>query len=256
MERMNRPFTLFTEASINLADDEKLMRLMVEANFNMVFVGLETPNEASLAECGKSQNRERDLVAAVRKLQSHGLQVQGGFIVGFDSDPHTIFEDQIRFIQKSGIVVAMVGLLNALPGTKLYRRLKKENRLFKNFTGDNTDCSINFASRMDNETLMNGYRRIVSTIYSPKQYYERIKVFLKEYRPLYRQRFRPRFGHFIAFIKSLWVLGVVAKGKRYFWRFLAWTLAKRPRSLPISITLAIYGLHFRKIVERYAGASV
>lgn len=256
MKRMNRPFSLFTEASINLADDEELMQLMVEANFNMVFVGLETPNEASLAECGKFQNKERDLVAAVRKLQSHGLQVQGGFIVGFDSDPHTIFEDQISFIQRSGIVVAMVGLLNALPGTKLYRRLKKENRLLTDFSGDNTDCSINFISRMDNETLMNGYKRIVSTIYAPKQYYERVKVFLREYRPLQRQRSRPQIGHFVAFVKSLWVLGVVAKGKRYFWRFLGWTLARHPRSLPISITLAIYGFHFRKIVERYAGASV
>jgi radical SAM superfamily enzyme YgiQ (UPF0313 family) len=253
---MNRPFSLFTEASINLVDDEELMQLMVEANFNMVFVGLETPNEASLAECGKFQNQERDLVAAVRKLQSHGLQVQGGFIVGFDSDPHTIFEDQIRFIQRSGIVVAMVGLLNALPGTKLYRRLKKENRLLMDFSGDNTDCSINFISKMDNETLMNGYKRIVSTIYAPKQYYERIKVFLKEYRPLQRQRSRPQIWHFVAFVKSLWVLGIEAKGKRYFWRFLAWTLARRPRSLPISITLAIYGFHFRKIVERYAGAPV
>jgi radical SAM superfamily enzyme YgiQ (UPF0313 family) len=256
MKRMNRPFTLFTEASINLADDEELMQLMAEANFNMVFVGLETPNEASLAECGKFQNKERDLVAAVRKLQSHGLQVQGGFIVGFDSDPHTIFEDQISFIQRSGIVVAMVGMLNTLPGTKLYRRLKKENRLLANFSGDNTDCSINFVSKMDNETLMNGYKRIVNTIYAPKQYYERIKVFLKEYRPLQRQSSHPQIGHFLAFVKSLWVLGMVAKGKRYFWRFLAWTLAKRPRSLPISITLAIYGFHFRKIVERYAGASV
>jgi len=256
MKRRNRPFSLFTEASINLADDEELIHLMVEANFGMVFVGLETPNEASLAECGKFQNRERDLVAAVRKLQSHGLQVQGGFIVGFDSDPHTIFEDQIHFIQKSGIVVAMVGLLNALPGTKLYRRLKNENRLLMNFSGDNTDCSLNFISRMDTETLMNGYKRIVSTIYTPKQYYERIKVFLKQYKPLRRQRSRPQIGHFVAFIKSLWVLGIEAKGRRYFWRFLAWTLARRPRSLPISITLAIYGFHFRKIVERYAGAPV
>ena len=256
MKMRKKPFSLFTEASINLADDEELMQLMGEANFNMVFVGLETPNEASLAECGKFQNKGRDLVAAVRKLQSHGLQVQGGFIVGFDSDPHTIFEDQIRFIQKSGIVVAMVGLLNALPGTKLYRRLKKENRLLMEFSGDNTDCSINFISRMDIETLMNGYKSIVNTIYAPKQYYERIKVFLKEYRPRQRQRFRPQIGHFVAFVKSLWVLGIEAKGKRYFWRFLAWTLARRPQSLPISITLAIYGFHFRKIVERYASVPV
>ena len=252
MKQKNYPFSLFTEASINLADDDELVRLMVEANFNMVFVGLETPNEASLAECGKFQNRKRDLIAAVRKLQSHGLQVQGGFIVGFDSDPHTIFEDQISFIQKSGIVVAMVGLLSALPGTKLYRRLKAENRLLRGFTGDNTDCSINFIPKMNLETLMNGYRRIINTIYAPKQYYERIKEFLKEYKPLQRKRFRPQFGHFIAFARSLWVLGIKEKGKMYFWRLLAWTLTRCPRSFPLSVTLAIYGFHLRKVVERYA----
>ena len=119
MKKKKYPFALFTEASINLSDDEKLMRLMVEANFNAVFVGIETPNEESLAECGKFQNKNRDLVASVRKLQNHGLEVQGGFILGFDSDPHSIFEDQISFIQRSGIVTAMVGLLNAPPGKTL-----------------------------------------------------------------------------------------------------------------------------------------
>jgi len=130
MKARKYPFHLFTEASINLADDEELMQLMVDAGFNTVFIGIETPNEESLVECNKSQNQNRDLVASVKKIQNHGFEVQGGFIVGFDSDPLSIFKSQISFIQKSGIVTAMVGLLNAPAGTRLYQRLKEENRLF------------------------------------------------------------------------------------------------------------------------------
>jgi len=137
------PFAFSTEASLNLADDEELMQLMVEAGFNTAFIGIETPNEESLAECNKLPNKNRDLVASVKKIQNHGLEVQGGFIVGFDSDPLSIFKSQISFIQKSGIVTAMVGLLNAPRGTRLYQRLKQENRLLKGFSGDNTDCSLN-----------------------------------------------------------------------------------------------------------------
>ena len=256
MKGKRYPFPLFTEASVNLSDDEELMRLMFEANFNMVFVGIETPNEESLAECGKFQNRNRDLVASVKKLQNHGLEVQGGFIVGFDNDPHTIFENQISFIQRSGIVTAMVGLLNAPRGTKLYRRLKGENRLLRDFSGDNTDCSMNFIPRMNYETLINGYRGILSTIYAPKQYYERTTTFLKEYRPRVGNAVRPQFEHLMAFAKSIWFLGLKEKGRRYYWRLLAWTLVRRPRLFPLSVTLAIFGFHFRKVVAAYTKASV
>jgi len=256
MKGKRYPFPLFTEASVNLSDDEELMRLMVEANFNMVFVGIETPNEESLVECGKFQNRNRDLVASVKKLQNYGLQVQGGFIVGFDNDAHAIFESQISFIQRSGIVTAMVGLLNAPRGTKLYRRLKGENRLLRDFSGDNTDCSMNFIPRMDYETLINGYRRIISTIYAPKEYYERSTTFLKEYRPRVGNAVRPQFEHLMAFAKSIWFLGLKEKGRRYYWRLLAWTLVRRPRLFPLSVTLAIFGFHFRKVVEGYTKASV
>ncbi len=187
MKEKGYPFAFSTEASINLADDEELMRLMVKAGFNTVFVGIETPNEESLAECNKFTNINRDLVASVKKMQNQGLEVQGGFIVGFDSDPLSIFKSQISFIQRSGIVTAMVGLLNAPPGTRLYQHLKKENRLLKNSSGDNTDCSINFIPKMNYETLINGYKHILYTIYSPKQYYERVKTFLKAYKPQKRR---------------------------------------------------------------------
>ena len=125
--------TLFTEVSVNLADDEELMQLMVQAGFSKVFVGIETPNEASLSECDKKQNTSRDLIATVKTIQNHGFEVMGGFIVGFDNDPASIFKTQINFIQKSGIVTAMVGLLNAPKGTRLYQRLKRENRLTRKY---------------------------------------------------------------------------------------------------------------------------
>src|SRR5512133_3338759 len=154
-----------TEASINLADDPELLKLMVEAGFDTVFVGIETPNEASLTECSKSQNKGRDLVESGKQLQRAGLQVQGGFIVGFDNDSPTIFQQQIDFIQKSGIVTAMVGLLQAPIGTRLYYRMQKEDRLVNAFSGDNVDGSTNIIPSMGLETLQKGYREILSHIY-------------------------------------------------------------------------------------------
>jgi radical SAM superfamily enzyme YgiQ (UPF0313 family) len=251
MEEKKYPFSLLTEASINLADDEELMQLMVKAGFDTAFIGIETTNEESLAECGKSQNKNRDMVAAVKKLQNAGLQVHGGFIVGFDNDPISTFENQINFIQKSGIVTAMVGLLNAPPGTRLYQRLKKENRLVKDFSGNNTDCSMNFIPKMNHETLLNGYKNILNTIYSPKKYHERVKNFLSEYKPRAGKVFKPRLEHISAFIQTMWFLGLKEKGRRYYWRLLGWTLLKHPRSFEMSVTLAIYGFHFRKVVETY-----
>jgi len=250
-EERKYAFALSTQASINLADDEELMRLMVKAGFNQVFVGIETPNEESLAECNKLLNKGRDLAGLVKKIQNHGLQVQGGFIVGFDSDPVSIFKSQISFIQRSGIVTAMVGLLNAPRGTRLYQRLKKENRLLRGSSGDNTDCSLNFIPKMNYETLINGYKHIVSTIYSSKQYYERIKTFLKEYKPMKRKRIpRLQLYHLKGFIKSMWFLGIKERGRKYYWKFFVSTLLRHPRSFPLSIRLTVYGFHFRKVAEK------
>jgi len=248
------PFWLNTEASINLADDEELMRLMVMAGFDAVFVGIETPNEESLAECNKHQNRDRDLVASVKKIQNHGLQVQGGFILGFDSDPVSIFKSQINFIQKSGIVTAMVGLLNAPRGTKLFQRLKMENRLLENISGDNTDCSMNFIPKMDRETLINGYEHILTTIYSPKQYYKRVKILLKEYKPQRKKRASQlQFWHIWAFARSMWFLGIKDRERGHYWRFFVSILLRQPRSFPISMELAICGFHFRMVVRKCIG---
>ncbi len=156
-----------TELSINLVDDPVLIKLMVDAGFDTVFIGIETPNEGSLSECNKNQNKGRDLVESVKVLQRAGLQVQGGFIVGFDNDSPTIFQQQVDFIQKSGIVTAMVGLLQAPLGTPLYERMENEDRLVDNFSGDNVDGTTNIIPKMGLDTLRNGYRKILQQIYSP-----------------------------------------------------------------------------------------
>ena len=249
-EEKKHPFSFFTEASINLADDEELMRLMSEAGFDMVFVGIESPNEESLIECNKLQNKNRDLLAAVKKMQSYGLQVQGGFIVGFDSDPLSIFKSQIDFIQKSGIVTAMVGVLMAPPETRLYKRLQKENRLLVGGTGDNTDGSTNFIPKMGHETLASGYKHVIDTIYAPKQYYERIKTFLNEYKPGNKGKLNISLLYIAAWIRSMWVLGVKEKGRIHYWNLVAWTLLKKPKTYPLSMTLAVQGFHFRKVAEK------
>jgi len=252
MEEKKRPFSFFTEASINLADDEELMRLMSEAGFDQVFVGIESPNEESLVECNKLPNKNRDLLTSVKKIQNYGLEVQGGFIVGFDSDPVSIFKSQIDFIQKSGIVTAMVGVLVALPETRLYKRLKRENRLLVDGTGtgDNTDGSTNFIPKMGYEALARGYKQVVDTIYAPKQYYERIRIFLREYKPSDKGKFKISPFHIIVLIRSLWILGVEEKGRIHYWKLFVWTLLKKPKSFQLSLMLAAQGFHFRKVAGK------
>lgn len=244
------PFAFSTEVSINLADDETLLNLMSQAGFDRVFVGIETPNEESLTECNKNHNMKRDLISSVNVLQQHGLEVQGGFIVGFDSDPLTIFRNQVSFIQQSGIVTAMVGLLNAPRGTKLYRRLKSENRLLERFTGNNTDCSLNFVPRMNHETLIRGYQQLLLQIYAPKQYYERVRTFLGEYRPNKKNNRTMSRGYIRAFFQSLWLLGFKEKGRRHFWRFFLESVMIRPKLFQTSMYHAIIGLHFRRVAEQ------
>ena len=240
--------TFNTEVSINLADDPELMRLMAEAGFNTVFVGIETPNEESLAECSKIQNKNRDLVQSVKRLQRAGLQVQGGFIVGFDSDSPSIFQQQIDFIQMSGIVTAMVGLLQAPPGTRLYERMKGEGRLQGEMTGDNVDGSTNIIPKMGLETLRQGYKKVLSQIYSPKLYYARVKTFLREYQPP-KVSFYLEPQYILALLRSIYQLGIKGSERVQYWKLVFWTLFRKPRLFPTAITLAIYGFHFRRVSE-------
>jgi radical SAM superfamily enzyme YgiQ (UPF0313 family) len=248
MKEKNTPFTLNTEASVNLADDPELMDLMRKANFNCVFVGIETPEEESLLSCGKVQNTGKNLEEKVRVLQHNGLQVQGGFIVGFDTDTGKTFDNMIKFIQKSGIVTAMVGLLSALPETRLYKRLQEAGRLLKMPTGDNTDFTMNFLPTMDREKLMEGYKKVLNSIFSPKNYYNRIITFLKEYEKAAVETKLTVGAKIQALFKAVWKLGIWGKGKLYFWKLFFWTLFKRPQLLPEAITLAIYGFHYRRII--------
>jgi len=243
-----RGVVFYTEASINLADDEALMRMMVAAGFDQVFIGIETPEEASLTECNKRQNQSRDLVADVKRIQRAGLQVQGGFIIGFDNDSATIFQRQIDFIQKSGIVTAMVGLLQAVPGTKLHERLHRQGRLLGRTTGDNVDGTTNFVSRMKRETLCDGYRRLMDYIYSPGPYYRRIRTLLREFRaPRRSSALTPQ--NIGAFLGASVRLGVIGRERFHFWGLLLWTCYRRPKLMPMAVTLSIYGFHFRKCCE-------
>jgi radical SAM superfamily enzyme YgiQ (UPF0313 family) len=252
MKKKKYPFNFLTEVSINLADDEDLMRLMVRAGFKSVFVGIETVDEDSLSECNKLQNKNRDMLLCVKKIQRMGLQVQGGFIVGFDSDTPQIFGRMIRFIQESGIVTAMVGLLNAPRKTKLYQRLQLEGRISSEFNGNNTDMSINFVPKMNTTTLLSGYQEIVSTIYSPKHYYQRIANFLKEYTPVKLGKPRISFQNIGAFFKANLRLGLLGRERLFYWKLFFWSLTKKPQVFPLAISMSIYGFHFRKVFEQYA----
>jgi radical SAM superfamily enzyme YgiQ (UPF0313 family) len=245
-----KSFHFSTEVSINLADDKQLMRQMVEAGFDAVFVGIETPEEDSLAECSKLQNKNRNLVEDVKNIQRMGLEVQGGFIVGFDHDQPSVFQKQIDFIQQSGIVTAMVGMLQAFPGTRLYDRLKKEGRLRGDTSGDNVDGTTNIIPVMNLETLRNGHKRILQFIYATGPFYQRIKTFLREYKPT-KRRGRLRFVHLIAFVRSSFRFGVFSRERVHYWKLLLWTFIKRPRLVSKAITLVIYGHHYQKIYQRY-----
>jgi len=244
--KMGLPFS--TELSINLADDAELMRLLVEAGFTTVFVGIETPNDAGLSECSKGQNRGRDLVESVKRLQRAGLQVQGGFVVGFDSDSSAIFQQQVDFIQMSGIVTAMVGLLQAPLGTRLYERMQRAGRLVGEMTGDNVDGSTNIVPEMGIEPLRQGYHWLLGQIYSPQLYYARVRTFLREYRAP-QVSLRLEREHVMAFFRSVYQLGIRGKERAQYWGLLFWALFRRPRLFPLAVTLAIYGFHCRLVTE-------
>jgi radical SAM superfamily enzyme YgiQ (UPF0313 family) len=238
-----------TEASVNLADDAELLDLMAGSGFSSVFLGIETPVAASLEECQKVQNVHGDLAEKVRTIQRAGLEVKGGFIIGFDHDPREIFELQFDFIQRTGIASAMVGLLSALPKTQLYQRLLGEGRLDTSTTGNNTEAVLNFIPKLDREFLIDGYRRLMAALYEPSTYYLRVLVFLREYRPR-GPRLRPTWRDVRALVQSLWVMGVWHHGRRAFWKYLATVLVRHPRKLPPAIKLAIHGFHYRMVAER------
>jgi radical SAM superfamily enzyme YgiQ (UPF0313 family) len=243
-----RPFTFFTEASVNLADDEPLLALMRDAGFTRVFLGIETPVESSLREAQKLQNTKRSLLDSVHRIQNYGMEVMAGFIVGFDHDPDDIFDKQVEFIEESAIPLAMVGLLQALPGTQLYRRLLREGRLIQDGNGNNCDTRLNFIPNMSAERLVTGYRSIMQRLYTQPAYYERVRKFLERFRPAHH---RPRaFADYVAFGRSVVKQGLMTKGRRHYWKFL-WDAATRYRhAFDTAIVLAVMGYHFETLTRR------
>jgi radical SAM superfamily enzyme YgiQ (UPF0313 family) len=249
MQKNKNPFIFTTEASINLADDHELMSMMVKAGFSRVFVGIETPEKASLAECNKIQNHNRDLIQSVKTIQKAGMEVMGGFIVGFDSDSPSVFQNMIDFVQKSGIVSAMVGLLNAPRKTRLYKRLMHEGRITEDFSGDNTNYTLNFIPKMNLQELLKGYHKIIRGIYSTKAYYKRVISFLKHYNPPLKAQTKISFTDVIALFKSMIIIGILNKGRIYYWRLFFWSLFTKPKVFPLAVTYSIYGYHYRKVFK-------
>ena len=250
-ERNGHPFSLLTEASVNLADDDGLLNDMRRAGFRKVFLGIETPVEESLKEAQKSQNRG-NLLESVKKIQSYGMEVMAGFIVGFDNDPDDIFERQINFIRDSAIPLAMVGLLTALPDTQLWRRLEKEGRLLGESTGNNTNTALNFTPKMDPARLVEGYISIMRTIYNPREYYKRVLDSLKRTpKSVAEPTSYNLLGGITAFTRLTVKLGVLDRERREFWRFFAEAAAHHRNKFIEAMRLAALGYHFRKLNEAY-----
>ena len=247
MRNHKHPFTLYTEASLNLAEDKDLLGMMREAHFTRVFLGIETPVEESLKETTKFQNLRMDLLESVKLIQSYGLEVMAGFIVGFDHDPPDVFDRQIAFIREAAIPLSMVGLLTALPNTQLWRRLKTEGRLLKASLGNNTLVDLNFIPRMDTKELLDGYRRILQTIYNPHEYFQRASAFLEQLGQGSRSPLV--FSDFLALLRSLWRQGLLSNYRQEYWKFLVQSLRCHRRHFSKAITLAIMGHHFFELTS-------
>ncbi len=249
MELHGNPFTFYTEASINISDDKELMQLMTKAGFSSVFVGIETPHETSLKECQKVQNINRDLIESVKAIQKNGMEVKGGFIVGFDNDTPDIFQQQIDFIQKSGIISAMIGILNAPTKSRLYQRLKNEGRILNKMTGDNTDATTNLIPKMGEDVLVKGYYDVVRGIYEAKPFYQRIRHFLKDFQPQVKNKTKITYNKLMALIKSIFIIGLYDKDRKYYWQLFFWSLFRRPKVFPLAITYTVFGYHYRRIFK-------
>jgi radical SAM superfamily enzyme YgiQ (UPF0313 family) len=247
-------FNFITEASLNLADDPELMQLMKDAGFQSVFLGIETPDESGLIAANKLQNTRRSLLDSVALIQSYGMQVMGGFILGFDTDREDIFDRMTEFIQKSGIPIAMVGLLQAMPGTQLFRRLWREGRILHAGAGNNTSVSLNFLPRMDATKLMEGYRSVLKQIYSSDAYYKRIKVYLSRIQPTspekrVKQPWITR-ANMRALVTSIVRQGVISRHRWSYWKFFASAVTRYRHSFSTAMTLAVMGHHFQVMTRK------
>ena len=259
-ERNGWPFLFYTEASLNLSEDPGLMTGMREAAFEAVFIGIESPSAEALEGCGKTQNLKGDIVSRVHRVLEHGLDVWGGFIVGFDNDGSDIFDRQIEVIEKAAIPFAMVGVLQALPNTPLESRLREGGRLRPLPMADQFGRT-NFRTVLPESELINGYKRILETIYKPERYLGRVITMmrLKKQTPLLGGRVRPR--HLVWVARALLTQGLLASYRRDYWRFLGEVWRWKPSRLGEAFFQAAAGHHFieytrRVVVPRLAeGAS-
>lgn len=246
------PFDLMTEASVNLADDEPLLTGMVEAGFTSVFLGLETPSLDALAEAGKTQNLKTPLTESVERITAAGLEVMGGFIVGFDSDGPEVFEAQRQFIANSPIPMAMIGPLMALPATDLWNRLEKEGRLRSAGSGNDGDQfgRPNFEPGMDEETLLRGYSDLVASLYTTDAYYDRCEQVLALAPPSPGLRSAdPR--DLLHLARTVWMIGVKSPRRRRFWRLLWVALRTRPEAFSWAVVRAMIGEHLIRYTDEH-----
>ena len=256
-------FDFCTEASLNLADDPELMQLMKDAGFVSVFLGIETPDESGLIASNKLQNTRRSLLDSIATIQSYGMQVMGGFILGFDTDKEDIFDRMVEFIQKSGIPIAMVGLLQAMPGTQLFRRLRREGRILDSDAGNNTGDHLNFLPHMDPARLVEGYRSVLKQIYSCEAYYERVRLYLNRTHPkpgkhlaghrVSRQQWMTA-ANARAFVTSIVRQGVFGRSQWSYWKFLLAASTRYRHCFGTAMTLAVMGYHFQVITRRLSKA--
>jgi tRNA A37 methylthiotransferase MiaB len=248
-ESKSYPFSFNTEASIDLAQDDELLDLMVEAGFNSVFIGVETPDDASLQAIKKTQNLKIDVASGIKKIQRSGMEVTGGFIVGFDTDTEDIFDRQIAFIQEVAMPLAMVGLLMVGPNTQLYRRLRKEGRWVSEPSGNNTHhLHLNFETLIPQEVIIDGYKRVLSEIYSPPRYFERCINLLKRL-PAKVKHARPlQWEHVRALFLSLTRQTASFYGFHYLW-YLLRAIVFNIRSFPAAVSMAVMGHHFFLITK-------
>ena len=253
-EERQFPFSLYTEASVNLVEIPEMLDAMSEAGFGMVFLGIESPNDEALLSTSKGQNTSKEeeagsyLLRAVRKIQSKGIEVTGGFIIGLDGD--TEFDSHINFIQEAGIPAAIAGLLNALKETDLWHRLKQENRLLVESTGNSTDLSLNFIPEIPRETLIAEYQRVVSTLYDPtlKNYFARCLTLL-EHMPRTSHNVKSiRMEDLRTFARSIRRQLFSRHGLEYA-RYLLKALKNYPDMFAGAVRLAIMGYHFEKLTR-------
>ncbi len=248
-EAHGRPFSFYTQASVDLADRPELMEAMVEANFIYVFLGIETPSSEALKSSKKFQNLKRDTLEQVRIIQQNGLWVLAGFIVGFDSDDETIFERQREFIEKSAIAWAMAGVLQAPPTTPLFDRMKAEGRYIEDSEAISNFSAPNFRTVMPLPTLLNGLSRLLADLYDPKTYFQRALRSLEAWqpRPVQKPKVTTLFYDVHVLVWSIWTQGIKSTYRGEYWSFFG-TLLRRYRGSParlwMGLSLLLTAHHF------------